>query len=87
MKPIITVSFSEKVSVDSSSVPSTFESQPRASAADCPSGATVQGSRMRGPMYWWFPTKCVADDLKILEDRYLMINEPSFIDFCLHIFR
>lgn len=30
-----------QVSVDSGSVPSTFESQPRASAADCPSGATV----------------------------------------------
>lgn len=58
--------FSDQVSVDSSSVPSTFESQPRASAADCPSGATVQlgcGDCIDG-----FPTRCVVDDLKIFED-------------------
>lgn len=36
-----------QVSVDSSSVPSTFESQPKTSSADCPSGATVHDAQ-----YW-----------------------------------
>eukprot|EP00435_Cladocopium_sp_Y103_P026079 s821_g6.t1 len=41
----VSMTMQMSVSVDSSSVPSTFESQPRASAADCPSGATVENSQ------------------------------------------
>lgn len=76
--------FSDQVSVDSSSVPSTFESQPRASAADCPSGATVQLGCGDGK--WWVSNKMwTVDDLKIFEDTGIDIfcitwylNEPSF---------